>query len=86
MAESVSIEDIYALAAAMFGIDEDCQDLIDGEIDERFGVQIEDFAAIVEALIPFTPPAQLVTLDGRPALARGFVAEGAFIVKREVTL
>lgn len=84
MAESVSIEDAYALAATIFGIDEDCQDLIDGELEDRFGVQIEEFAAIVEALIPFTIPAQLITFGKSEKWATGFVHNGAFIVKREV--
>ena len=83
MAESVSIEDAYTLAASVFGIDEDCQDLIDNELEDRFGVQIEEFAAIVEALIPFTIPAQIITLDNRELWARGFGDDRAFIVKRE---
>lgn len=50
----------------------------------QYGIDMETFIAIVDALMRFTPVMQIATLDGREGYARGFVHDGAFIVKQVV--
>ena len=52
----------------------------DDALMERFGVGLETFASIAAALVPFTITAR-TALSGKQC--RGFVHDGAFIVKEE---
>ena len=75
---ALEIED---LVAQMFDLtDEQAEDAdLDDLIFDKFGVEFEQFAAIVDALIPYTIPAK-AALSGK--VYQGFVKDGAFIVKK----
>jgi hypothetical protein len=73
------------LAAAVMGLDEETADsyMIEQVLDDKFGVSLEQFQQIAEALMPFTIPAQ-AAVSGKNF--HGFVKDGAFICKQQVTL
>ena len=82
----VDIYDAYELAGIILEL-EDCDDCdyfqsIESALHEKLGITIEQFAAVVGVLIPFTVPAQIISIDGcGQTWAHGFVYKGAFIVK-----
>ena len=58
------------------------EDSLHDKLEEKFGIDFDTFVKIVEALIPFTIPAKIATLDGSTEYAQGFVDGKAFIVKK----
>jgi hypothetical protein len=71
------------LAQAVLGIADTADDTaIDEALWERFEVDLMTFSEIAAALLPFTVPAKTVILE---KWYQGFVKDGAFLYKREVT-
>lgn len=71
------------LAARVLGLDvEDTPGReIEYGMDDKFGIDMETFQKIAEALIPFTIPAPTAINN---TLCRGFVYDGSFICREEV--
>lgn len=73
------------LAARMLGMDPELVDGvaidIDEELAENFGIDLEQFQKIAEALLPFTIPARTPLMK---MLCQGYVYDGAFICKQEI--
>ena len=74
-----------ALAALVVGLDPDGNVIdsnqIEHAIDDRFGVDMETFQKIAEALLPFTIMGVTALNNTRH---HGYVHKGAFICKTEV--
>lgn len=68
------------LAVAVLGMDESVaeSDAVEQALADKFGISVEQFQQVAEALMPFTIPAQ-AALSGE--ISHGFVKDGAFIVK-----
>jgi hypothetical protein len=75
--------EVEDLAMAMLGLDEDTADIeaVEHALDDKYGVSLESFMKIAEALMPFTIPAK-AAISGE--LFHGFVKDGAFICKQPV--
>lgn len=75
--------EVEDLAMAMLGLDEDMADIeaVEHAFDDKYGVSLESFAKIVEALMPFTIPTK-AAISGE--LFHGFVKDGAFLCKQQV--
>jgi hypothetical protein len=71
------------LAAVMLGLDPDNTDSekIENGMADKFGIDMETFQKVAEALMPLTVPAR-AALSGDAF--QGFVHGGAFICKRAV--
>jgi len=72
------------LAVAILGFCDDDEldsDTIEQKVLEKFDVSLEQFAAVADALMPFTVPAR-AAISGETF--SGFVKDGAFIVKAPV--
>ena len=68
------------LAAVMLGLDPD-SDQIENGMADKFGIDMETFQKVAEALMPLTVPAR-AALSGDAF--QGFVRGGAFICKQAV--
>ena len=82
--DSIEIEELACIACGK--TDDEVSKLIDAEevedlVFERFGVDLETFATIVEALLPLTPVV-VTAVTGEKVNA--FVKGQVCIVKREV--
>jgi hypothetical protein len=74
--------DAEELADAILGLTDDQVNNApdyDALLDDKFGVDLETFSAIADALMQFTIPAR-AAISGE--MFRGFVKDGAFIVKQ----
>ncbi len=71
------------LAALVLGLDPDEADSseVEDKMADKFGVDMETFQKVAEALMPFTVAAR--TALGN-TLCRGYAHEGAFICRQEV--
>ena len=71
------------LAAVMLGLDPDNtdSDQIENGMADKFGIDMETFQKVAEALMPLTVPAR-AALSGDAF--QGFVHDGAFICKQAV--
>ena len=71
------------LAALVLGLDPDSIDSseVEDKMADKFGVDMETFQKLAEALMPFTVAAR-TALSG--TLCRGYAHDGAFICKQEV--
>lgn len=73
--------DAEELAIAVLSLHEDTEsDDIEVAIFKTFGVSLDTFTEIADALIPFTVPAQ-AAISGKGY--QGFVKGNAFLVKKE---
>ncbi len=75
------MEEVIELAALILGREFNCEYELEEALQEGFGVNLEDFKEIVDALVPFTP-SHISPLTGREY--QGFVNEGAFVYKKQV--
>ena len=75
------MNDYEGLARAVLGLPEDAY--VEQDLMEKFDLDIYQFRDIVDALIPFTVPADVGGCRGEP-MVQGFVRDGAFIVRREL--
>lgn len=74
--------DVEELAATILGVEEtDYSETLDEALYDKFDVSFEQFHKIVEALVDYTIPAKSALTD---ATYKGFIKDGAFIVKGEV--
>lgn len=82
----MDLHEAMELAARVLGMDPDVSDFDDTVLDdkllEKFNVDLDGFAAIANALIPYTVPAQ-AAISGDAF--QGFVHDGAFICKQPYT-
>ena len=79
------MHELEELGYLALGTDPDDETLdLDDMLYDDLGITFDQFAAVVERLARFTPVMQIATLDGREEYARGFVHDGAFIVKQLV--
>lgn len=77
--------DFQDLGAVVLGLTEEEYESgpdLDVLMIEKLGVDMEQFEAVARALVPYTIPTT-VALSGR--VFRGFVHDGAFVVKELVT-
>lgn len=74
--------EVMELAAVILGMPENSEDdLIERELWNELGTNLDEFKRIVEALLP------LITISRSPltdTLWKGFAKDGYFIVKQEV--
>lgn len=77
------MQDAIELAALVLGKDPDDFDdtTIDDELIDRFGVDCDQWTAIIMSLLPFTIPAK-AALSGKEY--HGFVTDGRFVVSVEI--
>lgn len=80
----MDIIDAEELAEAVLGItDDEANAGVDHDrlLEERLGVNMEQFMAVADALLPFTITAKTAVFGEE---CYGFVKDGAFIVKEQV--
>jgi hypothetical protein len=75
--------EVEDLAMSMLGLDEDMDDIeaVEHAFADKYGISLESFMKIAEALMPFTIPAK-AAISGE--LFHGFVKDGAFTCKQNV--
>lgn len=75
--------DIMELAAIVTGQDPDNIDesKIGDDLIDRFGVDLDEWEAIIMSLLPFTIPGK-AALSGKEY--HGFVTDGRFVVRAEI--
>ena len=78
MAKKLDYRDVEELAATILGIED--SDTLDDSLYEKYGVTFEQFEAVVNLLIDYTP---IITTALTERKFHAFVKDGFCIVKKE---